>query len=126
MMAAVRGKGNRTTELAVRMMLVRAGLAGWTSHLSGLPGRPDFAFKKKRAAIFVHGCFWHQHGRCHARRVPNSNRAYWSLKLSRNVERDTKNKRKLRRLDWRVLTVWECEIGRASLEGRIKRFVSKA
>lgn len=59
----------------------------------------------------VNGCFWHQHSSstCTAR-PPKSNRSYWIPKLKRNVERDIVNHRKLRRMGWRVLIVWECQI----------------
>jgi DNA mismatch endonuclease, patch repair protein len=109
-MAAVRSRGNKTTELAVRMVLVRAGIRGWRMHGAGLPGCPDFVFDGRGAVIFVHGCFWHGHVACRDGRVPQSNRAYWSLKLSRNVARDAQNVASLARLGWRVLTIWECEI----------------
>lgn len=125
MMAAVRGYGNKTTELALRMILVRAGIRGWASHVRALPGRPDFAFAQRRAVIFVHGCFWHQHRRCGAGRMPASNREYWVPKLKRNVERDRASVRKLRRLGWRVLTVWECQIKQRRLADRIRRFIAR-
>ena len=32
-MRAVKGKGNKTTEIRFRLMLVRAGLRGWKLHL---------------------------------------------------------------------------------------------
>jgi DNA mismatch endonuclease (patch repair protein) len=79
----------------------------------GLPGRPDVVLPRHRTVVRVHGCFWHQHKRCRTgRRVPQSNPGYWVPKLARNVARDRRDRLALRRLGWRVVTVWECEIRR--------------
>ena len=58
-MAAVRGKGNISTEQRLRLALVRAGVSGWTLHTKSIVGCPDFYFAKQRLAIFTDGCFWH-------------------------------------------------------------------
>src|SRR4051812_48906295 len=84
-MAAIRSRGNKTTELLVRMMLVRAGVVGWRMHDDRRPGRPDFSFSQLRAAIFVHGCFWHSHSACRHGHTPRSRTEYWILKLRKNV-----------------------------------------
>ena len=76
-----------------------------------LPGCPDIVLPGKRIAIFVHGCFWHGHS-CSAATLPKSNRNYWKLKQTRNMRRDRKSARALRKLKWRVLTLWECRIGK--------------
>lgn len=95
-------------------------------HRSELPGRPDLVFPSRSCIIEVRGCFWHQHPavRCKAR-PPKSNRKYWLPKLERNVRRDVANVRKLRRLGWRVLIVWECQTSdEAPLARRIQKFLS--
>ena len=74
-----------------------------------VPGKPDLLLTKYRAAIFVHGCFWHRHG-CDRMTTPKSNTAYWMPKLEANKERDARKSRELRELGWRVATVWECGI----------------
>ena len=60
--------------------------------------------------IFVHGCFWHQHKRCKRSNIPKSNTSYWKPKLERNTERDKKHKADLKRMGWKTIVVWECEI----------------
>ena len=85
-MSAIRGKSNRTTELRLRMALVRSGIEGWTLHSSALPGKPDFCFPKSRVAVFVDGCFWHGCDRCG--HVPKTRSAFWQAKFERNQERD--------------------------------------
>jgi DNA mismatch endonuclease (patch repair protein) len=73
--------------------------------------------------VFVHGCFWHRHGCKLTRPVPQTNRAYWLAKFERNKKRDARQKAELRRLGWRVLTVWECQVGRNDLPKRLTRFL---
>jgi DNA mismatch endonuclease (patch repair protein) len=107
-MARIRGKDTRP-ELAVRRILYTLGYR-YRIHVRTLPGTPDIVFRKRRVAIFVNGCFWHQH-RCRVgRRKPGSRRAYWLRKLSGNKKRDLACRRQLRRAGWTVLTLWECEI----------------
>lgn len=75
-----------------------------------LPGRPDLVFRKYRAVVFVHGCFWHRHAGCRDGSTPKTNTAYWEEKFARNVERDRKNQAALVEMGWRVRVVWECEL----------------
>ena len=109
-------------ELAVRRLLHALGYR-FRLHRSDLPGTPDIALPGRKAAILVHGCFWHQHS-CKLGRVPKGNQAYWIPKLERNVRHDKVVKRQLRTLGWRVLTVWECEVPQAGLPKRLRRFLS--
>jgi DNA mismatch endonuclease, patch repair protein len=107
-MRAVKSK-DTTPEMKVRRLLHRAGYR-FRLHRADLPGKPDIVFPSKRAAIFVHGCFWHQHPGCHYADRPSSNNPYWNKKLNRNVERDKAHVAALKEQGWKVLTLWECEI----------------
>lgn len=98
-------------EIALRHGLHRLGLR-YRLHVSGLPGHPDLVFPKHGIALFVHGCFWHGHS-CSAGRAPSSNVAFWTEKLATNVRRDRRKADQLRALGWKVLTVWECQLGSA-------------
>jgi len=100
---------NTKPEMVVRSLIHRMGYR-FSTHRKNLPGRPDIVLPKYRTIILVHGCFWHQHTGCIEASQPKSNTAYWRLKLKRNVERDKKNRRLLRKQGWRVLRLWECEI----------------
>lgn len=66
-----------------------------------LTGKPDFASVKYKIALFVNGCFWHQHG-CKRSTTPKSNQDYWQQKLTRNVERDAQNTVILQETGYRV------------------------
>lgn len=106
-MAAIRSKGNKDTELRLAAIFRAAEIKGWRRHAS-LPGRPDFVFPRYRLAVFVDGCFWHgcpKHGR-----NPSSNRHYWLPKLQRNRERDNQVKRTLTKQGWIVLRLWEHDL----------------
>jgi DNA mismatch endonuclease (patch repair protein) len=110
-MAGVRQK-HTAPELRLRSLLHAAGYR-FRLHRGDLPGTPDIVLPSRRTAIFVNGCFWHGHD-CRAGRAPTSNQAYWSEKISGNQVRDRLKASALENLGWRVLTVWECEIKKAS------------
>jgi len=121
LMSLIRGSGNRSTELRLASAFRAAGLNGWRRHL-GLPGRPDFTFRKERVCIFVHGCFWHGCPRCY--RQPRTNIAFWRAKVAGNRARDRRSVRKLRAMGYHVIVVWECDLRGACVErvlGRIRR-----
>lgn len=107
-MRAIRSKDTKP-EMALRRALHRLGYR-YRTHVRGLPGTPDLVFSRRRAVIFVHGCYWHGHGCKVAGKPPASNTAYWSPKLERNKARDIAQVKALEAAGWRVLTLWECEV----------------
>ncbi len=122
-MSRVRSKDTKP-EWTVRRLAHSMGYR-YRLHDARLPGKPDLAFPARRKAIFVHGCFWHRHGkRCPLTRLPKSRLDFWRPKLERNHERDAINRRLLRAAGWQVLTVWECQTGDAErLGARIAAFL---
>lgn len=106
-MGRVRAIGTKP-EMLVRRLAHSQGYR-FRLHHDRLPGRPDLVFPRHRKVIFVHGCFWHQHGRCVKATIPASNSDFWERKLSRNVERDRENVAALRRIGWQAFVIWECE-----------------
>lgn len=106
-MSRIRSK-DTSPEMVVRRMAHNLGYR-FRLHRRDLPGKPDLVFPSLHKAVFVHGCFWHQHSRCIDGRVPRSNVGYWQSKLERNRARDIRARRALRRLGWDVLVIWECE-----------------
>lgn len=120
LMASVRSR-NTKPELVVRSLIHRLGFR-FRLHRSDLPGCPDLVFPSRRIAMFVHGCFWHQHI-CARGAPPVSNADFWRRKLSRNRERDGKVTRLLKKDGWRVIVIWECE---TKNEERLARRVSRA
>ena len=76
--------------------------------MRNLPGRPDFSNKSKGWALFVHGCFWHQHD-CKRGTLPANNREAWIAKFNRNRRRDEDVEKAIIALGLRPVIVWECE-----------------
>lgn len=79
----------------------------FSKHAKDLPGRPDIVFRQIKLAIFIDGSFWH------GWRFPlwkHKLSEKWQNKIAATRERDQKNFRKLRRLGWRVLRLWEHQI----------------
>jgi DNA mismatch endonuclease (patch repair protein) len=100
---------NTKPEIVIRKMLHAMGYR-FRLHRRDLPGTPDIVFPSRKAAIQVHGCFWHQHEGCRHGRVPSTRQDYWVPKLSRNVQRDSQVCQRLGALGWRLMIVWECDI----------------
>ena len=107
-MGRVKGRDTKP-ELIVRRMLHSLGYR-YRLQFRSLPGSPDIAFTARRAAVFVHGCFWHGHDCARAQRMPKTNAAYWTAKIARNRARDREVASALEALGWRQLTIWECEL----------------
>jgi DNA mismatch endonuclease, patch repair protein len=113
MMAGIKGR-NTKPELLVRSGLHSRGVR-FRLHRRDVTGVPDLLFPRYRAALFVHGCFWHQHD-CHLFKWPSSRPEFWRQKLGANKGRDLDVIRQLRTEGWRVAIVWECAV-----KGREKR-----
>jgi DNA mismatch endonuclease (patch repair protein) len=102
------GPKNTKPELAVRSVIRSFGYRP-RLHSKELSGRPDIVLSKSQIVIFVHGCFWHQHGGCRKATIPRQNAGFWKKKLAGNRERDRRVENHLRSSGWRVLVIWECE-----------------
>ncbi|WP_433977815.1 very short patch repair endonuclease [Tunturiibacter empetritectus] len=126
-MSAVR-RTDTLPEMAIRRLLTDSGVHYRVKN-KRLPGSPDIANRSQRWAIFVNGCFWHGHKFCtktksdNQPRVPKSRPEFWSAKLRANRSRDARKSWDLRRLGFRVLIVWECDLKRpGALVSRLQRF----
>ena len=104
---------NTSPEVALRRALHALGFR-FRLHRKGLPGKPDIVLPRYRTVIFVHGCFWHRHCGCKIATTPKSNTEFWVEKFDRNVARDTRSRELLEAQGWRVMIVWECELGSGS------------
>lgn len=100
---------NTRPEIAVRKLLHALGYR-FRLHRRDLPGKPDIVLPKYRLAIFVHGCFWHQHRGCRLASKPKTRRDYWGPKLAGNVRRDEAAAKALKVLGWTVAVIWECDV----------------
>lgn len=106
-MSRIRSK-DTLPELRVRKELCRLGIH-YRLHVKNILGNPDIVIRKKRLAIFVNGCFWHQHEGCKRATNPKSNQQYWQNKLQGNAIRQKDVIVGLEKMGWRVGIVWECD-----------------
>jgi DNA mismatch endonuclease (patch repair protein) len=120
-MSRIRGR-DTLPEKRVRSLLHRLGFR-FSLRRKGLPGKPDIVLPARRAVVFVHGCFWHQHAGCRNATMPSTRRSFWETKLNGNVARDGRIGEELRSQGWTVMTVWECEL---SDEDRVARWLTRA
>ena len=120
-MSANRSKNTRSTERRLRAGLVSAGISGWRINAKDLVGKPDFVFDEKKVIVFVDGCFWHG---CHCKRPSKTNRNFWTIKIERNIARDKRVSRALRRQGWTVIRIREHEM-KASIAKVVKKITKK-
>ena len=59
--------------------------------------------------IFVHGCFWHGH-HCNSGKLPSTRIEFWKSKIEGNIIRDKKTIDALKKDNWNVIVVWQCQI----------------
>lgn len=107
MMSGIRGR-NTKPEILIRRLLHRRGFR-FRLDVRELPGRPDIVLPRYRAAIFVHGCFWHGHD-CPLFKWPQTRPEFWREKIARNRANDAKALAALAAQGWRIAIVWECAI----------------
>jgi DNA mismatch endonuclease (patch repair protein) len=108
-MSAIRGKGNKDTELRMMLLFRENGIAGWRRGQT-LTGKPDFVFRRERVVVFVDGCFWHGCPKPKHAPMPKTRAEWWAAKLGRNKDRDRLVTRTLRQAGWKVVRVWECDL----------------
>ena len=112
-------------EMIVRSIVHRFGYR-FRLHDKKLPGKPDIVLPRHRKIILVHGCFWHMHDCKRGNVTPKTNVEYWQNKRFRNVARDKENTKSYNKAEYKILTVWECEIKNLpNLEDKIKKFLTK-
>jgi DNA mismatch endonuclease (patch repair protein) len=121
LMQRVRQRGTPAEKIVAEICRER-GLH-YRLNVKSLPGSPDLANKSQRWAIFVHGCFWHQHTGCPKATVPKRNARFWREKFAANRSRDARKIDLLRSIGFSVAVVWECETAdRGKLRRRFQRW----
>lgn len=115
---------NTKPEIIVRKFLFQSGLR-YRLHDKNLPARPDIKLTKYKCLVFVNGCFWHGHKNCRIYVMPKTNKKFWGGKIQANIIRDRKKINKLRRLGWKVLVVWECDLKPKKREKTLNKLLAK-
>ena len=75
-----------------------------------LPGSPDIALTKYRIAIFIDGEFWHGKDFEQRKTKLKNNKDYWIEKIQENIDRDLKNDKLLRQMDWYPIHFWSNDV----------------
>ncbi len=123
-MRRIRSK-DTSIEMTIRRLVHGMGYR-YRLHAKDLPGSPDLVFRGRRKIILVHGCFWHRHRKCPLSTTPKTRIDFWKEKFEKNISRDRRNLRELKKLGWSVLVVWQCEIkDKDKLEKKIRLFIEK-
>src|SRR5207302_7868723 len=107
-------------EKAMRSALHRRGLR-FRKHVTGLPGKPDIVFPRAKIVVFIDGDFWHGYA---FSSWEGGLTEFWKEKIRRNIQRDRRNFRRLRKGGWRVIRVWQRRMQReqqACVDGVIEQ-----
>ena len=102
-MSRIRSRDTKI-EIAVRDIL-RSNKRAFVQH-PGIYGNPDFLVGAK-TLVFCDGDFWH--GYQYAKKK-KPGKKFWRDKIERNIERDRRISRKLRRSGYSVIRLWEHDI----------------
>lgn len=122
-MSKIKSKDTKP-EKVVRKILSVMGLK-YRLHSKKLPGKPDIVIASKKTAVFINGCFWHQHENCKRKSTPKTNAEYWKPKLANNVAKQKKDIQEIKKLGLKPWIIWECQTAdRESLAKRIRRIFS--
>lgn len=119
-MSKIKGK-NTKPEVTLRKLIWSSGYR-YRIHYKRLPGKPDIVFPGRKKVIFVHGCFWHRHS-CKYFKWPSTNKVFWQKKITKNVERDFSNCKKLAADGWQYFIVWECELKTKDYDKLLNRII---
>lgn len=122
-MSRIRGKNTKPEEVVAKYLFSQG--FRYRRNVRNLPGTPDIVMKKYKTVIFVNGCFWHAHEGCKYFVLPDNNKKFWEEKLFRNRERDFEKKIQLEKLEWKVITIWECELKKDKIEETLENLKQK-
>ncbi len=120
------GPKSSKLEIFIRKLVYSLGYR-FSLHNKDLPGKPDIVFPKHKKVIFVNGCFWHNHRNCPRAKLPHTNYNFWQKKIKRNVENDKRNYQALKKIGWKYLVLWQCDIKKRSdifLKNKIRDFLN--
>ena len=122
-MSQIKGKNTKPEE-TVRKYLFSKGFR-YRKNDKRLPGTPDIVLPRYKTVIFVNGCFWHGHKGCKFFVWPKSNQQFWKNKITANIERDQRKRKKLEDLGWNVIVIWECELKKPQIENTLETMVKE-
>jgi len=120
-MSKILGKETKP-EILVRKFLFSNGFR-YRKNLKKLPGTPDIVLLKYKTAIFVNGCFWHGHKNCKKAALPATNISFWKDKINGNIKRDKAKKLLLKKMGYKVITIWQCQLNSNNRKKTLNRLI---
>ncbi len=122
-MSRIKGK-NTKPEILVRKFLFSQGFR-YKLHDRKLPGKPDIVLPKYNTLIFIQGCFWHGHKGCKYFVIPKTRTEWWISKINTNISNDKNNMDLLRKIKWKIIEIWECDLKKDKIEKTLKKLVNE-
>lgn len=122
-MSQIKSKDTKP-EMIVRKFLFSKGFR-YKLHDKSLPGKPDIVLPKYRTVIFVHGCFWHGHDNCKYFVIPKTRTEKWLNKINTNKLRDIENSKKLRKMGWKVINIFECSLKKDKIDKTFQSLIKR-
>ena len=122
-MSRIKGKDTKP-EMLVRKFLHAHGYR-YRLNVKTLPGKPDIVLPKYHTIIFVHGCFWHGHENCKYFKIPQTRTQWWTDKININKANDAKAVKALKKDEWKVIEVWECNLKHLKVEKTLQSLLKK-
>ena len=107
-MAHVKTKKN-SAEVMLAKSLWHRGYR-YRLNYKALPGSPDVALTKYRIAIYIDGEFWHGKDFEQRKTKLKNNKDYWIEKIQENIDRDLRNDKLLRQMDWYPIHFWSNDV----------------
>ena len=107
-MSHVKTKRN-SAEIMIAKSLWHRGYR-YRLNYKALPGSPDIALAKYRIAIFIDGEFWHGKDFEQRKTKLKNNKDYWIEKIQENIDRDLKNDKLLRQMEWYPIHFWSNDV----------------
>ena len=101
-MKKVKSTGSKA-EILLRKYLSSRGYR-YRLHHKNVYGKPDICFVSKKIAVFVDGDFWH--GRNY-KKEKDKYQPFWQDKIAKNMVRDRKVNKELKKQGWTVIRIWE-------------------
>ena len=125
LMKKVKSSGTKG-ELLLGKILFSQGIR-FRKNVKDLPGKPDFAIKKYKIAVFVDGEFWHGKDWEIRRAKLKKNRDYWIQKIERNMQRDIEVSKTLNELDYKVFRIWAQDVPKKGLDlaKEVRNFIQR-
>ncbi len=101
-------KSRNTKPETIIFEMLKAKRIKFRKHYSA-PGKPDIAFPKMKLAVFIDGEFWHGKDFNEWKQKIS---LFWLDKIGKNILRDKKNFKLLKKEGWTILRLWGKDVVR--------------